>query len=92
MAQRYRGTVKDALRTAANLLYVSSTKRNSAQRATDAGREFAGSRVARFGAGMGDEAPPPGNDEDMTHTAPSIAGPDPLRWRNMHRDRWLGVW
>jgi hypothetical protein len=29
---------------------------------------------------MGDEAPPPGNDEDMTHTAPSIAGPDPVAW------------
>jgi hypothetical protein len=33
-----------------------------------------------LGAGMGDEAPPPGNDEDMTHTAPSIAGPDPVAW------------
>ena len=33
-----------------------------------------------MGAGMGDEAPPPGNDEDMTHTAPSIAGPDPVAW------------
>jgi hypothetical protein len=29
---------------------------------------------------MGDEAPPPGNDGDMTHTAPSIAGPDPVAW------------
>ena len=33
-----------------------------------------------MGAGMGDEAPPPGNDEDMTHTAPSIPGPDPVAW------------
>jgi hypothetical protein len=29
---------------------------------------------------MGDEAPPQGNDEDMTHTALSIAGPDPVPW------------
>ena len=51
---------------------------------------------------MGDEAPPDGNDEGMTHTALSIARPDPVhgriidRWlrctRNMHRDQWLGIW
>jgi uncharacterized protein DUF5313 len=28
---------------------------------------------------MGDEAPPEGNDEGMTHTALSIARPDPVR-------------
>jgi hypothetical protein len=36
--------------------------------------------VARCGAGMSDTAPPEGNDEDMTHTALSIARPDPVRW------------
>src|ERR1700689_2154851 len=29
---------------------------------------------------MGDKAPPESNDEDMTHTALSIARPDPVRW------------
>src|SRR5258708_3252122 len=29
---------------------------------------------------MGDTAPPEGNDEGMTHTALSIARPDPVRW------------
>ena len=29
---------------------------------------------------MGDMAPPDGNDEGMTHTALSIAHPDPVRW------------
>ena len=35
-------------------------------------------------AGMGEEAPPEGNDEGMSHTALSIARPDPVR----HRD-WV---
>ena len=30
---------------------------------------------------MGDEAPPEGNDEGMSHTALSIARPDPVRYR-----------
>ena len=44
---------------------------------------------------MGDEAPPEGNDEGMTHTALSIAHPDPVRSRewvlrdNTARTRWL---
>jgi hypothetical protein len=29
---------------------------------------------------MGDPAPPEGNDESMTQTAPSVARPNPLRW------------
>jgi hypothetical protein len=33
---------------------------------------------------MGDDAPPDGNDEGMTHTE--------LWKRNMHRDQWLGIW
>jgi hypothetical protein len=53
---------------------------------------------------MSDTAPPEGNDEDMTHTALSIARPDPVRWlwytfgckgalkRNMHHDQRLGIW
>jgi hypothetical protein len=35
---------------------------------------------------MGDEAPPEGNDEGMTHTALSIAGPDLVLDRII--DRW----
>ena len=44
---------------------------------------------------MGDEAPPEGNDEGMSHTALSIARPDPVRYRewvlrdNTARTRWL---
>jgi hypothetical protein len=44
---------------------------------------------------MGDEAPPQGNDEGMTHNALSIARPDPVRYRewvlrdNTARTRWL---
>jgi hypothetical protein len=44
---------------------------------------------------MGDEAPPEGNDEGMSHTALSIARPDPVRYRagvlrdNTARMRWL---
>jgi hypothetical protein len=44
---------------------------------------------------MDDEAPPERNDEGMTHTALSIARPDPVRYRewmlrdNTARTRWL---
>src|ERR1700728_2735252 len=44
---------------------------------------------------MGDEAPPDGNDEGVTHTALSIARPDPVRYPewvlsdNTARTRWL---
>ena len=34
----------------------------------------------RCGAGMGDKATPDGNHKGMTHTALSIAHPDPVRW------------
>ena len=39
---------------------------------------------------MGDEATPGGNDEGMTHTALSIARPDPIdRMFGRSIDRWL---
>jgi hypothetical protein len=43
---------------------------------------------------MGDEAPPEGNDEGMTHNALSIARPDPVvsaigRMLDRLIDRWL---